>query len=181
MKVSVLTPTVPGREKLLLENIDSVARQTLEDVEHLVVLDEDWQGCSTMMNALAAQAHGEYLFPLADDDFMLPWCLENHVDLAEKTGAGIVYSPPVVYGEPPDAFWGEPPGIPAPVLIRADLWSALGGYDPKLKEREDRDLFIKAKHRGVVFAKLPYPPTWVYRFHGGNKSRGHLRRPRHPR
>jgi GT2 family glycosyltransferase len=147
----------------------SVEAQTFLRYEHLVLLDRGRAGCSATFNALASAARGEWLFILADDDLMLPGCLERHLDASAD--ADIVYAPPLVWGEDSAQFRMGPPGIPAVVLIRKEWWRKLGGYDERLGQQEDRNLFIRAEQRQARFVRVPDYPTWVYRFHGGNKSR----------
>ena len=166
--VSVLTPTVPGREGMLEECEITVAGQTLCNHEHLILLDDEYRGCAPTMNDLAGHALGEWLFILADDDLLLPRCLE----LLVAHGSGqIIYAPPLVWGEDHEQFRASPPNIPAPALIRKDFWDLLGGYDVLLQRTEDRDFWCRAGARGASFVRVSEHPTWVYRFWGGNKSR----------
>lgn len=166
--VSILTPSLPEREKLLIECERSVVAQTFEDYEHLALVDVDREGCAVTMNKLASIATGEWLLPLADDDLLLPGCLETLI--AHLDGADIVYSPPLVTGNE-DRWWffQEPPAIPSFALIRASLWRELGGYNEALRREEDRDLWVKALGVGARFVRVD-EPTWIYRQHAGNKS-----------
>lgn len=174
--VSVLTPTIKGRERWLRECVASVASQTLGNHEHLILLDKDRRGCSWTTNRLAEKAKGAWLFILADDDLLLPGCLEHL--LTSVQSAGVIYSPPMVWGEDRGQFWGEPPGIPACALISAALWRQVGGYNQELKQVEDGDLWARMDQRGAIFRRVADQPTWVYRFwwkpdgKPGNKSRG---------
>lgn len=120
------------------------------------------------MNLLAAEARGEWLLPLADDDLLLPRCLEAL--LARSEGADVVYARPLVWGQPQEPFWGIPPVIPSFALILKSLWRRLGGYDTEWVREEDRRLWIRALASGAKFVRVDDQPTWVYRFHGGNKS-----------
>lgn len=169
--VSVLTPSVPERDDMLKEAMRSVLDQTGVAYEHLIHVDRDYIGCSRTVNLLAEKARGRWLFLLADDDLLLPGCLKAHLAAAE--GADIVYSPPVVEGEPEAPFHGEPPGIPSTALISANLWRWLGGYDVDLVHCEDFNLYERALAVGAVFRRVP-EQTWVYRLGhpAGNKSRG---------
>lgn len=169
-RVSVITATIPGREHLLVENKASVRAQTMPDWEHLTLLDTDRVGCSRAYNALAREAAAEWLFVIADDDLMLPACLYLHLKHAAE--ADIVYAPPLVWGELPDQFLGPHPGIPAVALIRRQLWVDKGGYNENLGAQEDRDFYERAQASGARFVRFMEAPTWVYRFWGGNKSRG---------
>jgi glycosyltransferase involved in cell wall biosynthesis len=165
----VLTPTIPGREHLLEECRQSVLYQTYTGWEHLRLCDDEWDGCAATMNALAEHARGDWLLPLADDDLLLPGCLEALVKACRD--GDIIYSPPLVWGiDNPSWFFGEPPAIPSFALIRAELWRQLGGYDYSWNREEDRRLWQRAMAAGARFVRVDDAPTWVYRFHGGNKS-----------
>lgn len=168
MVISVLTPTIPGRERFLHECRLSVLAQTYSEREHLVLLDSERQGCSRTLNTLARAARGEWLFLVADDDLLLPRCLEAHLRVSATSD--IVYCPPLVWGEDHHQFWGGPPMIPSTCLIRRQLWQRLGGYDESARSTEDRFLYERAMKEGARFTRIE-EPTWVYRFHGGNKSR----------
>lgn len=170
IEVSVITPTIIGREEMLKECARSVDAQTLarDRYEHLIRRDEEHEGCAVTVNTLAAGAQGEWLLPLADDDLLLPGAINA---LLEASGEGdIVYSPPLVTGNE-DRWWffQAPPCIPSSALIRRSLWDDIGGYDETLKHEEDRDLWTKALDIGARFVRVN-EPAWVYRQHAGNKS-----------
>ena len=167
--VSVLTPTIPERRRLLRECEQSVWWQTFHGWEHLILEDTDRLGCAPTINRLAEAALGEWLFLLADDDLMLPGCLWAHLKLAD--GADVVYAPPLVWGEDAAQFHLSPPYIPSSSLIRAELWEKLGGYNDLMARTEDRDFYERAMAVGARFVRADTHPCWVYRFHGGNKSR----------
>lgn len=166
--VSVITATIPERKPLLVECEVSVQSQTFGGWEHLILDDSEREGCSKMVNRLVAEAKGDWLFPLADDDLMLPRCLELLVGCSDE--ADIVYSPPLVWGRPTEWFTQAPPAIPATALVRKSLWLELGGYDEGAVREEDRKMWIKAVDAGARFVRFDTDPTWVYRHHDGNKS-----------
>lgn len=165
--ISVLTPTIPERSDLLRECMLSVEAQTLSglEYEHLIGVDEEHVGCSVTINKLAAEAKGEWLLPLADDDLLLPGALTR---LIEAEG-DIIYSAPLMAHPASWHFFQEPPLIPSTALIRRDLWLECGGYDESVVREEDRGLWIKALEQGARFTRIG-EPVWVYRLHGGNKS-----------
>ena len=167
--VSVLTPSVPERAAMLEEACASVDAQTLRRWEHLVDVDTGYTGCARTVNRLAAAATAEWLLILADDDLLKPDCLARHFRASKE--ADIVYGPPTVEGEDASTFHGDPPAIPSLCLIRRHIWEDLGGYQEDLTQREDRNLYERALERGIRFVRIPQE-TWVYRFHGVNKSRG---------
>lgn len=165
----MLTPTITGREQMLAECRASVLWQTYSGWEHLRLLDEERNGCAATMNQLAEEARGEWLLPLADDDLLLPGCLNTLIHNTKD--ADVVYSPPLVWGvENPWWFFQEPPVIPSFALIRAELWRAVGGYDNEWNREEDRRLWQRALDAGARFVKVDGQPTWVYRVHAGSKS-----------
>lgn len=167
--VSILTPTIRGREPLLAECVASVKAQTFDACEHLIQLDMEREGCAVVMNGLAKRAQGEWLLPLADDDLILPDCVATLVE--HVNDADVIYPPPLVWGQPQEWFTQAPPVIPSFALIRRSLWMDLGGYDETLIREEDRDMWIKAMAAGARFVRADSRPTWVYRLgHGGNKS-----------
>lgn len=168
MTVSVLTSALPERAKYLRECRASVSSQTVAAHEHLVGVDEKREGCSVMVNRLAARATGDWLLLIADDDLLLPGCIESLVAASED--ADIVYSPPLVTGNE-DRWWffQAPPVIPSTALIRRDLWNELGGYDEARVREEDRNLWVAALAAGARFVRVD-EPCWVYRQHQGNKS-----------
>lgn len=168
-QVSVLTPTIPGREEFLAECRASVAGQTVQVHEHLWMLDEEGLGCAKIMNQLAGAAEADLLFILADDDLMLPRCLELHM----RAGGDVVYAPPLVWGEDAAQFCARPPNIPATALVSKAFWEKFGGYDESATHTEDLFLWRLAESRGCTFTRIDEHPTWVYRFHGANKSRHH--------
>jgi glycosyltransferase involved in cell wall biosynthesis len=164
--VSILTPTIGERSHLLAECRASVGAQTYRGFEHVIVEDPDRDGCAISVNRAAEIAQGEWVLPLADDDLLLPGCVERLLN----ADGDIIYSPPLVTGNE-DRWWffQEPPVIPSTALIRASLWDDLGGYDENLKREEDRDLWIKALAAGARFTRVD-EPCWVYRQWAGNKS-----------
>lgn len=168
--VSVVTATIPERADLLEECVRSVEAQTFGQREHLIVVDDKREGCSAMVNRAVAEARGEWLFLLADDDLMLPGCLSAHY--AHAANADVVYAPPLIWGLDVDPWWffQSPPAIPATALIRRSVWDQLGGYDETAVREEDRKMWTRAVEQGMRFVRAESDPTWVYRFHGGNKS-----------
>lgn len=126
-----------------------------------------------MMNELASASRGTYVLPLADDDLLLPGAVEALTcqTTASERASTVVYAPPLVWGlDDPWWFFGEPPAIPSFGLIPRVLWDEVGGYDDEWNREEDRRFWTRAIERGASFVRYDASPTWVYRFHGGNKS-----------
>ena len=76
--VTVVTATIPGREVLLMECLESVYAQTVEVEAHLVLAQSCTEGtpspvhCAQMQNALLRSVTSEWTMRLADDDLLLP-------------------------------------------------------------------------------------------------------------
>lgn len=173
--VSVITPTIAGREHLLLECRLSVKAQTHRHVEHIVMDDIGLVGCAKTMNRAARLAKGEWLIPLADDDLLCPGAVETFISASED--ADVVYAPTLVWGEDAQQFLGEPPRMPSIAMIRASAWENVGGYNEDLANTEDQDLWERLMEHRARFVKVESGPTHIYRFHRlkdgspGNKSR----------
>ena len=165
--VSVITPSIPERERYLEELIASAEAQTFKNFEHIWQIDYSRLGCAWMVNHLAEKAKGEWLLICADDDLLLPRCIETLMEYADD--ADIVYSPPLVWGSDSKHFFQAPPYIPSFGLIYMDLWREIGGYKDVSRE-EDRQFWIEAMRLGAKFVRADKEPTWVYRLHPGNKS-----------
>ncbi len=168
-RVSVITPTIPGREHFLAEcKISVVSQISIAEIEHIIERDDEGDGNSVTTNWAAAKATGEWLIPLADDDLLLPGCVASLLEASDD--ADVVYSPPLVNGNE-DRWWffQAPPAIPSFGLIRKDLWESCGGYDESAAHEEDRQLWIKMLDAGARFVRID-DPCWVYRQHPGNKS-----------
>lgn len=166
--VSVVTPSIPERSHYLAECIKSVEAQTFTDHEHLIGIDRDHEGCSVTTNKLAAEARGEWLVIVADDDLLLPRCIQSLLDHSDD--ADVVYSPPLVWGSDSKHFFQRPPYIPSFGLIHKELWDEIGGYRADAIREEDRKFWIEALRLGAKFVRYDAEPTWVYRLHAGNKS-----------
>lgn len=166
--VSIVTPSIPERARYLEELKLAVSAQTVKSYEHLVEIDEARDGCARVVNRLAEKAEGEWLLIVADDDLILPRCLEVLLEFGDD--ADVVYSPPLVWGNNSPHFFGQPPYIPSFGLIYMDLWREIGGYREDAVREEDRKFWIEALRLGAKFVRADLEPTWVYRFHGGNKS-----------
>jgi glycosyltransferase involved in cell wall biosynthesis len=166
--VSVLTPSIPSRRKYLDECVASVQAQTFTEHEHLVGIDQDREGCAVTVNKLAKRARGEWLLIVADDDLLLPRCIESLLEVASD--ADIVYAPPLVWGSNSPHYFQQPPYIPSFALIYKELWDEIGGYREDAIREEDRKFWIEALRLDAKFVRYDAEPTWVYRLHAGSKS-----------
>lgn len=85
MQVSVIIPTMKGREEMLAKLISTIPKQ----YEVIVVPDEDIL-LAAKRNKGAKQAKGEYLFFVDDDNYLAPGAIESALYYAELPTIGIV-------------------------------------------------------------------------------------------
>ena len=109
--VTVVTPTIAGREKMLAAALASVDRQTRRPKAVEVVFDEHRRGAFWARNEGASLVETRWICWLDDDDELGEEHVEILVAVAEETGAGLVYSYAAFVG--PD---GEPRRDPLAVV-----------------------------------------------------------------
>ena len=68
MKLSILTPTIPGREKQLAELQAKIEKQNPGCVEHLALCDNRARSIGAKRQALVDIARGDYVAFVDDDD-----------------------------------------------------------------------------------------------------------------
>jgi hypothetical protein len=198
MSIAVLTPSLPGRDDMLAEAMESVRRQTLRPSVHAIGIDYDLVGIGKMLNMLAASTEAEWLARLDDDDLFLP----NHLEvLASAAGeADVVYTwcevraRPANGASPPVPAVLGPNGwipnqdfdadllrarnyIPATTLIRRSLWRELDGWrlpgwgvaeTPNEPEYAEDWEFWLRALDAGARFVCIPEVTWVYRYHGAN-------------
>jgi glycosyltransferase involved in cell wall biosynthesis len=207
VKVSVVIPTHNRRDWLRL-TLHSVLQQQNLDLEAIVVDDgstddtvemladvadprvriirhDSPRGVSASRNHGAAEARGEWVAFVDDDDLWAPEKLSRQVEACTVTGRTWVYTGSVNIDEQVRIVGGNPPASPedvsrliarqnvipgggSNVIVRRDEFERVGPFDLRLKNTEDWELWIRLAERG--------PPAWVprplmaYRVHTGNAS-----------
>lgn len=168
--ITALTPTVPGRERLLEQCRASVAAAGLP---HLVALDRERRGPAAVRNDLAAQVETPWLLCLDDDDLLLSHYLT--VVQPELETADVVYTSWYLTGapdpQPLDAFNAEllrvQNFIPVTAAVRTEKFRAVGGFrDVPL---EDHDLWLRLLDAGARFTYIPVV-CWRYRRQPGSRT-----------
>ena len=181
-RVSVILPT-HNRAPLLREAIESVLAQTFFDWELVVVDDgstdgttesvrllaekvgrirylrQEKKGVSAARNRGVAEASGEWVAFLDDDDLWLPEKLEKQLAFASQhPECGFLYGRADVVDEEGQTVASTPSGSPKTtleglvqentipiltVLVRKSLIQAVGGFDESLDVAEDYDLWLR--------------------------------------
>ncbi|MGH2950135.1 MAG: glycosyltransferase family 2 protein [Solirubrobacteraceae bacterium] len=180
--VTVIIPTLDRREMLSRALASALAQ---EDVELEVVIVDDGssepveagedprvrvvrherpQGVARARNAGLAEARGEWVAFLDDDDTWAPAKLREQLAAAQEVGAGMAFSASVVIGDdgrvagldPPPATDGllaellrhnHIPGGCSNVIARTALVREAGGFDDRLSMLADWDLWIRLAAR----------------------------------
>jgi glycosyltransferase involved in cell wall biosynthesis len=146
---------------------------------------EDSGGVSVARNQGAAEATGEWLAFLDDDDVWAPDKLARQRAASLAVGRTWVYTGWVVVDETLHVMGGEPPPPPdsvvkllyrrnaiptggSNVIVRRDAFDQSGGFDPHLTNGEDWELWIRLSEQGFP-AWVP-EPLMAYRIHPANAS-----------
>jgi glycosyltransferase involved in cell wall biosynthesis len=210
-KVSVVIPTY-NHEQFIGQALESVFSQTFRDFELIVVNDgspddteevlrphiesgkiqyirQENQGVAAARNRGAAEARGEYLAFLDDDDCWPPDKLEWQVAIMESSDIVMVAGrndserlpatdkslskEPYLLLKTAALFRQNTIGSPGQTLIRRVAFDAVGGFDHNIWGVDDYDLWIRLSHEGQIqkHSKL----ALFYRFHDTNASLDHAR------
>ena len=207
MNVSVVVPT-RNRSTLLSMTLCSVLRQqqvelevivideastddtaamlaTLGDARVRVIHHDRPRGVSAARNRGAAEAHGEWLAFVDDDDLWAPDKLVRQIQAAQASGRDWAYAGSVNIGDrgqvvycrtplPPEEVvaalprYNAIPGGGSNVVVRRATWMEVGPFDTRLRNTEDWEMWIRLAKHG--------PPAWVcsplvgYRVHNSNSS-----------
>jgi glycosyltransferase involved in cell wall biosynthesis len=207
MNVSVVVPT-RNRSALLAMTLSSVLAQrgvqqevivvdegstdetpavlnACRDARVRVLRHETPLGVSTARNRGAAEARGDWIAFLDDDDLWAPDKLAQQLDAVRVSGASWAYvghininmhqqvtggAPPL----PPDALVQQlprhnvVPGGCSGVMVARGALACAGGFDARLQPLADWDLWLRLAQTGVP-AWVPRPLV-AYRVHGCQMS-----------
>lgn len=176
--ITVVTPTIPRRERLLAEAVESVEAQTLQPASHLIQEDHDFAGPAPTLNSLIERVETDWYAVLNDDDLLDPdhlealWCASGAADVVMSwPHADESDVPPPYRGtfDPWKFVAKEDQGMrPGCYLARKTVWERVGGY--RDMPIEDWDFMARAIFRRLSVAPV-YRETWTYRRHDGQSSR----------
>jgi hypothetical protein len=177
---AIITPSIEGREELLVQCVASVKVQTAPCV-HLVGLDASRVGPAVMRSALLSQTAQEYVGFLDDDDLMD----EDHVEVLlaalKADGSDLAMSWYRREGTAPEtprcAVWddwcygtmlGGRNLIPVTVMARREAILEAGAFRPE-DRYEDYSLWMRMIENGSRISVVPRE-TWTYRCVGENRT-----------
>lgn len=163
--ITVVTPTIAGREGLLAECEESVK---CCGFPHLVGLDTDRRGPAAVRNELVERVRTPWVLPLDDDDLLYP----QYWQVVERylRDADVVYTAwDLLGGDEPKPKPGPFDAdllrrqnyIPVTACVRTAALRAVGGFRPDAR-LEDHDLWLRLLDAGYRFRYLPVI-AWVYR------------------
>lgn len=186
--VSVVIPTIPVRNAMLLNAITSVMSQTYPVSDIIVPIDHRHEGAARNRQRGLDRVKTEWVAFLDDDDYFLGNHIERLVDTAYETEADFVYSWYTVEGGSDPRFdefgkeWNsaEPRQTTITTLIRTELAQKVGFVSPdetfeslrspdRLYAGEDYFMTKGCNDLGAKIVHLP-EKTWVWRHHGRNTS-----------
>ena len=153
--VSVVIPSVPGREKYLQRAIQSVKNQTYKNIEIITIVD-DTINSNQARNRGVKLANGDFIAFLDDDDTWHPEKIERQMDvMLRHPNIALVtcYSRDFRYGEyvdkPPKRVTQEDVlnslcySSTSTYLVRKYALDVVGGFDETLPSAQEYDLAIR--------------------------------------
>ena len=143
------------------------------------------QGLPATRNTAIHAARGEWIALLDSDDLWTPHHLEHAIAKARETGAELIHAGVILFDSdtgqdlelrvpsrealaalPLSLFRGDYPIQPSSALIRRDVLVRAGGFDPKCRYVEDRELWLRLARAGVRIGYVD-ALTCRYRQHAG--------------
>jgi glycosyltransferase involved in cell wall biosynthesis len=143
------------------------------------------QGLPGTRNTAISRAHGEWIALLDSDDLWTPEHLERAVSHARQTTADLVHTGVTMFDSetnrdleirvpsktaiadfPRSLFTGEYTIQPSSVLLHRDICQRVGGFDPKCRYVEDRELWLRLVRAGAKISLDPFL-SCRYRQHAG--------------
>ena len=178
--ITVIIPTIPGREKLLVRALASVDAQKMRPACVIVEADKDREGPAAVRNRMLAKVTTEWTAFVDDDDGLYPNHLRALARFALLGDYDVVYpgwdgdDPTGMFGLPFDpVLLAERNYIPVTTLCRTDLVRAAGGFQPHTDANgdpcEDWGLWLSMLDLGAKFGHLPVR-TWRWN-PGGTRGR----------
>jgi glycosyltransferase involved in cell wall biosynthesis len=186
---SVLRQRHVGVDVVVVDEASSdntlAAIASLRDSRIRVVRHNAPVGVSAARNRGAAEARGEWIGFVDDDDLWAPDKVARQIAAAETLGREWAYTGSVNIGEDGRITYGRPPlgpeavaaalrrynAIPgggSNVILRRRTWAQVGLFDTRLRNTEDWEMWLRLAERGLPGCVSN--PLVAYRVHAGNSS-----------
>lgn len=179
-EVSVIIPTMKGREALLAKLLSTIP----SEYETIIVDDENLL-LAAKRNKGAMKATGEYLFFVDDDNYLAPFAIDNALQTCRTIGVGVVgfmacyddkqdsiadggskrnYLTGFTKGINTNASWSELSKAPYEVdeianafMMHSELFYELEGFDEKNFpiDLDEADFCKRAKDKGLKILMCP--------------------------
>ncbi len=180
MQVSVIIPTMAGREAMLAK-----LKGTIPKKYEVVVVDDPSLLLAAKRNKGAMQASGEYLLFIDDDNYLEPGAIEAALAIAEVTGIGVVgfmacydnkkdlvadggskrnHLTGFTTGMNTNAYWPkiadelyEVDEVANAFMMHSELFFELGGFDEKNfpMDMNESDFCRRVKDKGLKIVMVP--------------------------
>lgn len=179
--VTLIIPTIPGREQLLVRAARSVQEQTVAPARTIIRTDLEGVGAAANRNAALEDVTTEFVAFLDDDDELKPHHLAGLLATQKATNADLVY--PWYDGINQGLFPFEPLGrpfddwaanyirtvgnfVPVTCLVRTEKLRDVGGFVPFDwadidNPCEDWATWVRMLDAGAVFVHHP-EITWTW-------------------
>jgi glycosyltransferase involved in cell wall biosynthesis len=147
--VSVLTPTISGREQFLSRCVRSISAQAVP-VEHLIVNGDGLTATQAFQRCLDASS-GDYVMPVSDDDWIAPHAVETLLPLLDD--ADVAFGQMVIT----NLQGARVVGLGGAVMWRRSLTDRIGGFDTRWRFAGDTDLYGRFAYSDARIAYVPEP------------------------
>lgn len=188
MNITIVIPTIEGREGLLARALATVEAQTFPPSCVIVELDVGRQGAAATRNQALSKVDTDWLAFLDDDDELYPNHLKVLARYAKLSTLDVAYpgydttggeDPVKCFGVPFDgALLQKRNFIPVTTLCRTSHVLQAGGFQPHPDENddpcEDWGLWLAMHAAGSRFTHVPVR-TW--RWNLGDTTKGRPQRP----
>ncbi len=161
------------------------AVRSLSDPNVRVLRHDHPSGVATARNKGIEAARGEWIALLDDDDLWAPDKVKAQLEAARDAGMDWVYAGAVEIDEEGRYLGGDPPPSPdalmmvltkrnlmpagcSNVMVKSELMSRAGGFEPTLRHLADWDLWLRLARYGPP-AYVPEPLV-AYRVHDAQAS-----------
>jgi glycosyltransferase involved in cell wall biosynthesis len=186
--VTMIIPHIPtpARHVMLERALKSVADQTVQPAQTLLMYDDERLGASELRNRMLAMVETKWVAFLDDDDELLPTHIATLTNYARNDDFDVYYPGCRVYDHrgieiPRRMEWGRflqpfdaqllrlTSYIPVTSLVRSELATKAKFEPPPGSIYDDWGFYLQLLDMGAKFKHVPQI-TWKWHHHGTNSS-----------